>query len=321
MKRFVFAIVLISILLTLTINAAATNIGDTEDLDWMGPLLDYGEQLEEENSSNSLFDNIFDGFISKLMRSMYTRLIEVLMLGMNSVMSLAGNFLRLDIIHEALNFTTALAISLLIPKVLFEIINTYFLFRAGDPDADIKNLIIRIMFACFVVATSATIYQILFDFGVDLGNDVAVLVSVGRTTAGDLHVSPGGTSLLLIIYMFILMMVYFQMLVRGAEMAVYKVLMPLFSLNLTSVNQGYFGAFMRQSLVVCLSQVLQILLFKITLSVLVVDSAGSLLPGIAFAWITFRSPKLLKEITYSSGLGSSVGAAARTITSYVIRRI
>lgn len=123
--------------------------------------------------------------------------------------------------------------------------------------------------------------------------------------------------LMLLIGLVLLIVIFIQSLIRTVELIVIGVIGPVFAVGWMG-NGGIAMAFWRELVTLGMSQVVQIMMLWIT-SALVASPAQTvghaiLTPFmlIASLWVTYKTPSLLRQWTYHTGMGQAAGSGAST---------
>ncbi|MBN4062887.1 hypothetical protein JYT99_00610 [bacterium AH-315-E09] len=240
---------------------------------------------------------------------------------------------NMPLVINGIFYTQVLAITMLSAKVLHEIFQTYILYQSGDPDADPTGLLIRTGQSIAIIATMPWIIEeLIFKFGTKVATDVANL-STGTPGALDsillsALVQTGVViPIAILIVAFILictLVIAFQSTIRGANLALMTVLGSIIALNLTSSNRGLWSAWLREVIIICTAHAIQIFMFQGVLALMTtgfLSSYGFLLVG-GWMWATVKSPKFVRQIAYSTGVGGAVGGGMRQAgSSFMMRKM
>lgn len=245
------------------------------------------------------------------------------------VMSGAINIIQLPLVQNGIKYTQGLAVILLVIKSLQEGFKTYILMTSGDSESDPMGLVIRSIEALAIILSIPWIVTEIFMFGTKLSHDVAALGTGSATFAdwgvvlGSILLSAGGIIILVgIVILVMLLIIAFQATIRGAELALCVVLGSIMALNLTSNNRSVWSSWIKQVIIICTTQSIQIFMLQGAMSLMtsgVISSSGYLLI-IGWLWVTIKTPKYLQQFLYSTGVGGSIGAGAKQTGSMVIMR-
>ncbi|HHV30705.1 MAG TPA: hypothetical protein GXX73_14205 [Clostridium sp.] len=274
---------------------------------------------------NELLKGILEYFFTNFLTELITVFSEFLV----DIMSLSLKVLELPFVRNGVAYAQALAFALLAAKVIYEGINQYILYQSGDPDADPSGLIIRTGKAIAVISTLPWIVLQIFTFGTKVGTDVAKL-DFGKMAVSDFKfissftASTGGLPMTLIgiIIVIMVLVVAIQATIRGAELALMAVLGPIMALNLTANNQNVWSSWIKQVIIICTSQALQIFMIKGAFTLIATGvSTGGLLVLFGWLWVTIKCPKYLQQFAYSTGFSGTVGGTAKQAGSMAVMRM
>lgn len=116
-----------------------------------------------------------------------------------------------------------------------------------------------------------------------------------------------------------LFLIFMQALARTVEITLSAIIGPWMALGYMSSGGGTAAVWWRESIVISLAHAVQMLLLYMSVAFLVgpgFSSVGtSLRPFffIASLWITFRTPQILRNYAYSTGIRSAVGSVGNMV--------
>lgn len=207
-------------------------------------------------------------------------------------------------------------------------VGTYVFETEGDPEQDPVEMITRISQVLAVIGSNSWIFDTLFglseafsrDIGVVNSQNVAIelkklledssygVLDVGKDTAKVVFV-------LLIVVAIGLLVFYFALGIRGAELTLMKILCPIFALDLLNSSRERWNAFITDYIVNFLSIGIQLLCFRqLCLSIATIRNDGfGAYAAVAIGWLylSIRAPKWLEKYTYSSGIKQTASSGAR----------
>jgi len=252
-------------------------------------------------------------------------IISAFSLTLSNIMSTSLNVLQMPLVKNALNYSRALALSLLAVKTMYEAFQTYILYQAGDPDADPGGLIIRTAQAVAVIVCCPFIIEKVFEWGTNVSTDISIIGNGATNLGQELRLfltfyMDGGTVLTIccIIILICIIIISIQAAIRGAELALMSILGPILALNITSYNRSAWSSYFKQLIIICTSQALQIFMLQGVLALLI--SKSSLLAIIGWLWVTIKTPKWIQQFTYSTGFTGTVGSGLKQATSMIVMR-
>lgn len=269
-------------------------------------------------SMNNFFSSLFQGLVTYITTEL------------SDIMGTAERVLDIPLVRNGIAYAQALAFTILVLKVANEAFQTYILYQNGDPDADPSGLLIRTGQAVAVIGGVPWLVEQIFVFGTKITADVSNL-GIGRTGFADWGFLVTATlstfgivaTLLAIVIAILFLIVAIQATIRGAELALMAVLGPIMALNITSNNRNMWSAWIRQVIIVCCSQAIQIFMLSGALSLLTsqVVSSNGLVLVFGWLWVTVKAPKFIQQFAYSTGLTSSIGGTAKQAGSMAVMRM
>ena len=261
----------------------------------------------------SFFSNFFDQVIKYFSNSMA------------DLMKGAGNILNMPLVQSGIKYSQELAIVLLVLKTMREAYETYILYQSGDSDADPSGLLIRTGQAVAVICTLPWIVNQLFTFGDKIAHDIANL-STGTGSIADcipimtaaLATGIAGGFEIVLPILFLIIVVFFliiaiQASIRGAELALMSFIGPIMALNITNNNRSVWSSWFKEVAIICCSQGIQVFMIMGALSLFTNQSMNGvgILSIFGWLWVTFKAPKYVKQLAYSTGFTGAVGGTAK----------
>ena len=210
-----------------------------------------------------------------------------------------------DVLFEIL---LGVGVSLIILKFLKKGFECYVLWTDGNPDADPANLVIRFVQAMAVAVSFPTLYGWLAQIVESLSDQL--LNAIGASSDYDWLAWVEGISslgivtaifgLVFIICYFIL---YFQFLMRGLELMILRVGVPVACVGLIDNDKGVFKTYMNKFFQTALSVIVQICLCKLGVGMML---NMHIFWGIACMILAIKTPKFLSDFMVPTGGGSGV---------------
>ncbi|MCY9763217.1 DUF6045 family protein [Paenibacillus alvei] len=253
---------------------------------------------------------------------------------LNAVNGISSSVLDLPVVIDAIAYSQALALAILVAKFAFEIWYNNMLRQDGDSDSDLSGVMIRGSQAIAVVCAVPWIVRQAYKWGSDIAGDVAALPGVNyetmRTPLEQLIHSalssqfyPLLISLAVLFALIILIIVLVQTFIRAAELAVAAAVGSFMALGLTNPNSQAFQSWWREVLNLSLAQAVQMFLIKCSFFALLNFNAAAwvnVMLFVGFVWVTYKSPTILKQYVYSTGFGRATAGAAQQVGSMAIMR-
>lgn len=210
-----------------------------------------------------------------------------------------------NIVEELFNILFGFGVSLIILKFLKKGFETYVIWTDGDADEEPLSLLTNFFKAMAVAISFPTIYGWLGQIVEELTNEL--LVAIGAATAYDWAAWTSGISslglvtaifgLVFIICYFIL---YFQFLMRGLEIMILRIGVPLACVGLLDNDKGVFKAYSQKFIQSTLAVVVQICLAKLGVGLML---NMHVFWGVACMILAIKTPKFLGDFIVTTGGG------------------
>jgi hypothetical protein len=245
------------------------------------------------------------------------------------IMSTAENVLNYPIVIQGILYSQGIAIIMLSIKVAFEAFQTWILYNSGDSNADPKGLLIGTVKAAAVIGTMPWLVRYLYLVGTAMAIDVSRLSGVQTEKALEhfiLNAAVGGFFFVIIclISLVLIIAVFIQTFIRAAALGLLAVIGPVIAVQEVGGNSQLFSLWLKELVVVCFSQAIQIFLILAAMYTLsntgiedIIVSSAMLL---GWLWVTVKAPSTIKQMMYSSGVGSAAAGAAQTAGTMLIVR-
>lgn len=272
-----------------------------------------------EKIVNSIIEKIVSGIVDK---------VSVII---DDIFKVAGQVVQGNFVTNIADYSYKLGISILIFLAISQVIKLYILNEAGDPENDFIGFFIRLGKTAIIMSFSTIIVDLVIDLSNAIGSDILNIVQkkgaisgVFRNDLGSLAGKSFGEAIsiiiLIIAILIALLVVSFQAGIRGVELAVMKMTAPLFMANYITTDKGLFKKWLQNLGAISLTYVSQLLLLNIALKYIGYGTGDIINSFIGICWLVvcIKSPKALKEIAYSSGVGSGMARGARAVGSTVM---
>lgn len=203
-------------------------------------------------------------------------------------------------------------VSLIILKFLKKGFECYVLWTDGDPDSEPFVLIIRFVQAVAVAVCFPVLYGWLADITRNLTDEL--LAAIGVSTdynwkAWTKGISSAGivTAILGLVFVIAYFMLYFQFLMRGLEILILRVGMPLACVGLLDNDKGVFKNYTMKFFQSMVSVVVQVALCKLGIGMMMnIGGNMNIFWGTACIVLAIRTPRFLAEFMVPSGGGGGV---------------
>lgn len=210
-----------------------------------------------------------------------------------------------NIVEELFNILFGFGVSLIILKFLKKGFETYVLWTDGDADEEPISLLTNFFKAMAVAICFPTIYGWLGQIVEEMTNQL--LAAIGASTSYDWAAWTSGISslglvtaifgLVFIICYFIL---YFQFLMRGLEIMILRIGVPLACVGLLDNDKGVFKAYSQKFIQSTLAVVVQICLAKLGVGLML---NMHIFWGVACMILAIKTPKFLGDFVLTTGGG------------------
>lgn len=251
-----------------------------------------------------LISAILTGCLSYV-NNIITGLVPMALNAENFMSTLAGN----NGFNQVFNIFFALGISLIVLKFLKKGFETYVLWTEGDSDAD-PLLLLTNFFKALAVAVS---FPVLYGWLVEIVNEMTnkLLSAIGIGMQEDFSTLISGiasaglfTAIVSLIFFIVFFFLYVQFLMRGLEMLILRIGLPVACVGLLDSDKGVFRTYMQKFFQSTFSIIIQIALAKLGVGLML---NAHVFWGLAAVMLSVRTPKFLQEFMITSG-GNPSGA-------------
>ena len=203
------------------------------------------------------------------------------------------------------NILFGFGVSLIVLKFLKKGFETYILWSDGDADEDPLSLLTNFFKALAVAVCFPTLYQWMADIVEDMTNQL--LTAIGVTTNYGWQAWVNGistmglvTAIFGLIFIICYFMLYFQFLMRGLEIFILRVGVPLACVGLLDNDKGVFKAYLNKFFQSMLAVVVQIVLAKLGVGLML---NMHVFWGVACMMLAIRTPRFLQDFLITTGGG------------------
>lgn len=281
---------------------------------------------------SSLIINAIEDFFVLLAEQAINLFLEFL----TAINGMAAQVLDLPVVTSGILYSQALAGSILAAKIAYEAWLHYILRSEGDSDANPGGLLFRSVQAATIIAAVPWLVKWIYQFGSTIAGDVVRLPgidygSVGGATENLMDAVIGGGkyelfgAIGILFALIILIIIFIQVFIRAAELAVIAVVGSFMALGLTNPNSDMFSTWWRELVSISMAQAIQLYLVKVSFFTLTYMNFGgiplfNLFLFCGFLWVTYKSPSILKQFVHSTGVGRAAGGVAQSAGSMVMMR-
>ena len=203
-------------------------------------------------------------------------------------------------------------VSLIILKFLKKGFETYIMWTDGDPDVEPTHLVIRFIQAMAVAICFPVMYGWLAEITQNLTDEL--MSAIGTSTnynwkawvdgIGSLGLVTAIFGLIFVICYFVL---YFQFLMRGLEIMILRIGLPLACVGLLDNDKGVFKTYINKFFQSTLAVVVQICLCKLGVGMMMnIGINMNIFWGIACIVLAIKTPRFLSEFMVPTGGGAGV---------------
>lgn len=259
----------------------------------------------------------------------------------NDILSFLFNFINsLFIDGEALITKTAInsaaiiagdiAVIIIAIVVLKNVFSIYILETDGDAEQDPLQQLVKATIAVALIQSSTY----LFNWALNLANVFANELIKGTEVVLDTPdnffaafktnvtgwTTVGMWTVILVIFIIGLVCLVIKAFIRGGELALMKILFPIFCCDLLTSSRERFNAFLTSFVVTTVGYAFQLLCFRLSMNEFVTISDSWMHIPIAYTWLflAIKAPKWLEKYAYTSGLGGLARTGASSAGQVVM---
>lgn len=210
-----------------------------------------------------------------------------------------------DLFQSLFNIIFGFGVSLIVLKFLKKGFETYVLWSDGDADEEPIALLTNFFKAMAVAVCFPTLYEWMAQIVQDMSDKL--LTAIGAATAYDwtawvAGISSAGlvTALFGLVFIIVYFVLYFQFLMRGLEILILRVGLPLACVGLIDNDRGVFKAYLNKFFQSMLAVVVQIALSKLGVGLMM---NMHVFWGVACLMLAVKTPKFLQDFLITSGGG------------------
>jgi MFS family permease len=202
-------------------------------------------------------------------------------------------------------------VSLIILKFLKKGFECYVMWTDGDPDSEPTYLIIRFIQAIAVAVCFPVMYSWLADITQNLTDQL--LTAIGASTNYSWQAWVDGistlglvTAIFGLVFVICYFILFFQFLMRGLEIMILRIGLPLACVGLLDNDKGVFKNYLNKFFQSTFSVVVQICLCKLGVGMMMnVGINMNIFWGIACLVLAIKTPRFLADFMVPTGGGGS----------------
>ncbi len=210
-----------------------------------------------------------------------------------------------NITEELFNILFGFGVSLIVLKFLKKGFETYVTWTDGDPDEEPLSLLTNFFKAMAVAICFPTIYGWLGQIVEEMTNQL--LAAIGASTSYNWAAWVSGisslglvTAIFGLVFIICYLILYFQFLMRGLEIKILRIGVPLACAALMDNDRGVFKAYSQKFIQSTLAVVVQISLSKLGVGLML---NMHVFWGVACMILAIRTPKFLGDFLITTGGG------------------
>ena len=203
-------------------------------------------------------------------------------------------------------------VSLIILKFLKKGFECYVMWTDGDPDVEPVHLVIRFIQAIAVAVCFPVMYGWLAEITQNLTDEL--MTAIGAATNYNWQAWVNGlsslglvTAIFGLIFVVCYFVLYFQFLMRGLEIMILRIGLPLACVGLLDNDKGVFKTYINKFFQSTLAVVVQICLCKLGVGMMMnVGINMNIFWGIACIVLAIKTPRFLSEFMVPAGGGAGM---------------
>ena len=224
-------------------------------------------------------------------------------------MTAAGGGSMVDVLFEIL---LGFGVSLIILKFLKKGFECYVMWTDGDPDSEPIQLIIRFVQAIAVAVCFPVMYGWLAEITQNLTDEL--MSAIGAATNYDWQAWVNGlssaglvTAIFGLVFVICYFILYFQFLMRGVEIMILRIGLPLACTGLLDNDKGVFKTYLTKFFQSTVAVMVQISLCKLGVGMMMnVGINLNVFWGIACLVLAIKTPRFLSEFMVPTGGGGGM---------------
>lgn len=224
------------------------------------------------------------------------------------MISVAGTSM-VDILFD---IVLGFGVSLIILKFLKKGFECYVMWTDGDPDMEPTGLVIRFMQAVAVAVCFPILYSWMAEITERLIDEL--MTAIGVATDYDWQAWVNGisslgltTAIFGLIFVICYFMLYFQFLMRGLEIMILRIGMPMACVGLLDNDKGVFKTYINKFFQSTLAVVIQICLCKLGVGMMLnIGINMNVFWGMACMILAIKTPTFLRDFLVPTGGGGGV---------------
>lgn len=259
-----------------------------------------------------------------------TAIIEVFAKFINNIFAVMYQINKNLPLDGVKNWTTGIALTLVVTIALKKILSVYLLQTEGDADSDPLEIFTRVSVAIAAILCGREIMDFIISMATNLsseaissfGKSKVDIASVAKTLVTSLLASTTAQNLVYLIFIAIILISFFIFIFkagrRGAELILFSILLPLVACDLVTTQRERWNAFITEMLLCIFGYIVQLISFSIF--AILFGKIGQamelkyIISALAWMSLVLNAPKWTQKFIYSTGIGNALKGAGRTAT-------
>lgn len=249
----------------------------------------------------SLIQEWFEGVVTDIINGAVS-LVELAFSG-------GGTIMNDSLMTQTFQATQGVALLLIVLLSLKHILNVYVLETDGDSDTDPLQVLVRNSIAALVISAGGLITNLVVKWSSDLCSYItgastysASMEGLAFAISANMYTMGWFTLIFVIVFAVIMVVYVFVALIRGVELGIMKILLPIMACDITSIRQERWNTFLASLIVTAFGYIIQVVLFKLAVTYAVQSDMMSLLTSLVCLFFGIKTPRWLEKYAYSSGL-------------------
>lgn len=231
-----------------------------------------------------------ESFLGDLLSDLYYM---VFMIENNIVQSSGTLSINFNTIYGFIYAWASIILTLLFIK---KMISCYMMWSSGDPDTSPLVVVLNYIKALIVMIIFGQIYKLVVSIGYNFYtgtiNQITVSTNSAAIISATVQTSGISWAIAILILMCCWIALIFQMMMRGIEVLVLRLIMPFGAIGLLNSDGGAFNVFVKKFMQNIATVIIQIALVKLSVEIAVLNH---IIYAIGTAMVALRTPAFLQE--------------------------
>ncbi len=282
-----------------------------------------------EHITEPLQEMIIDS-VNAVLITFLNHLVDMITGVMQKELEMAKFLIDSPYINQAVQYSIALALTLLAVRIAFEAFQTYVAYSTGE-ESHPGELLKKVAGATALIVSVPWIAKQALYFSFSIVDDIQLfqavpdVTNIGQAIAGIVFTTSGAVSgsiaILFIAGIILWLIVLIQLAVRAVNVAMLMVIGPWMWAFQNELGWTWFKALLSQ----CFAIPIQIFMLRGALGSFLATSTQGPLSGllfVGFLWATIKFPAFLQQLVAQTGVGGVIGGTTRSVgTAVFVRRV